>query len=177
MVCLPMVTSRRDRKRLLWEDKNPEKLAAHKAVFVAIASGELVEPDPPTCESCGEVTRLVAHHEDYALQLDVNWICSYCHYWLHEGVSPAPPRKRPVPSPRQRRHKLQQEKRQLGRPSKEISPQHRSREWGNFYRCEATPLWGGVLKQCRGSSEKGKRFCERHKFWKADDKRPRKKGR
>jgi hypothetical protein len=156
----------KNRRWRRWVNDNPKKRSAQSAVSAAIASGALVEPDPPACESCGTVTRLVAHHENYDLQLDVNWICHHCHYWLHEGVSPAPPRTRPAPPPRQRKQR-KKSARKAGRPRAES----KSRRKPNFYRCEATPLRGLESAQCTRNAEHGKRFCDRHQFWRADDKR------
>ena len=58
----------------------PKKYAAHKAVSKAVKSGVLV---PQSCECCGESDRVHAHHDDYARQLDIRWLCTPCHKKWH----------------------------------------------------------------------------------------------
>ena len=68
-----------------WQAENPEKRAAHEAVHSALRSGSLVRPE--TCERCGTEDQpiaggrrlLQAHHADYLLPLEVEWLCSLCH--------------------------------------------------------------------------------------------------
>lgn len=60
-----------------WDDRNPEKKAAHIAVHNAIRDGRLVRQP---CEVCETVT-VHAHHDDYSKPLDVRWLCV-----KHHGV-------------------------------------------------------------------------------------------
>ena len=57
----------------------PEKRLAYRKVLRAIASGELVRQP---CEICG-AEKVQAHHEDYSRPLDVIWLCSLHHHWIH----------------------------------------------------------------------------------------------
>lgn len=60
--------------------KYPEKAAAHDAVRDALQSGRLVRP--ATCERCGSMKPLHAHHDDYSLPLAVVFACRDCHRHL-----------------------------------------------------------------------------------------------
>lgn len=58
--------------------RHPEKAAAKAAVSAAVRSGRL-QRQP--CEKCG--ARAQAHHDDYARQLDVVWLCPEHHGERH----------------------------------------------------------------------------------------------
>lgn len=58
----------------------PRKYAAHIAVRNALKAG-LIIPQP--CETCGRSENLHAHHDDYARQLDIRWLCAACHKDWH----------------------------------------------------------------------------------------------
>lgn len=60
---------------------NPEKIKARSALDYAVRSGRVVRPD--RCEACGGVGPVEGHHPDYALPLDVVWLCRRCHVDLH----------------------------------------------------------------------------------------------
>jgi hypothetical protein len=65
-----------------WIKRNPEKLAAHKAVRGALSHGELaIGP----CDQCGMTAAIVAHHFDYTKPLEVVWLCRIHHRQLHYG--------------------------------------------------------------------------------------------
>jgi hypothetical protein len=66
-----------------WKKKSKEKMAAHKILSRAIASGEVVRP--ARC-SCGNPNPL-GHHEDYSKPLDVKWLCPSCHKKLHYSMT------------------------------------------------------------------------------------------
>lgn len=67
-----------------------EKRAAHKAVHLAILSGELVRPK--ACSLChDEVWRINGHHVDYSKQLEVRWLCGLCHSKVHREGEDAKP--------------------------------------------------------------------------------------
>ena len=63
-----------------WEDHNPEKRSAHKAVERALAKGTLVRQP---CERCAATIGVHAHHDDYAKPLDVRWLCPIHHRDRH----------------------------------------------------------------------------------------------
>lgn len=65
-----------------WAKSNPQHYGIRKKLFRAVASGKLVKPD--ACSECGTVGRVVGHHEDYDKPLNVQWVCSRCHYAIHE---------------------------------------------------------------------------------------------
>lgn len=60
-----------------WRERNPEKVAAWRAVQEAVRTGELMVPD--ACERCGSDGPLDAHHADYSKPLEVEWLCKPCH--------------------------------------------------------------------------------------------------
>lgn len=59
---------------------DPQKYKARNAVANALRKGE-IERKP--CFFCGSEKCLEAHHHDYALPLDVYWLCKTCHGKLH----------------------------------------------------------------------------------------------
>lgn len=66
--------------------------ACHRRVRDAIKAGELVRPE--FCERCGVAPgmtktgapKIQAHHHDYALPLEVEWLCTKC----HRAITPLP---------------------------------------------------------------------------------------
>lgn len=63
---------------------NPEKRKAHTAVSNALRDGKLVKPE--RCEVCRENTpKLHGHHDDYKKQLEVRWLCNFCHREWHRN--------------------------------------------------------------------------------------------
>ena len=62
-----------------WRKKNPLKVKAHRAVFVAVRSGALI-PQLCFCGKKGE-----AHHPDYTKPLDVLWYCKPHHRMADRG--------------------------------------------------------------------------------------------
>lgn len=54
---------------------NPEKDAARRKVGAAVKSGVLRKHP---CERCGS-EKSQAHHHDYSVPLDVEWLCFRCH--------------------------------------------------------------------------------------------------
>lgn len=57
-----------------WQERNPEKRAAHAAVWSALRSGALVKgPCVRLGDDCSG--RIEAHHEDYSRPLEVVWAC------------------------------------------------------------------------------------------------------
>jgi hypothetical protein len=57
--------------------------AAHSKIARAIKRGLLERPS--TCEFCGKIGRVEAHHEDYNKPLEVIWLCPICHRNYHLG--------------------------------------------------------------------------------------------
>jgi hypothetical protein len=64
-----------------WKQHNQNKLLAHRAVFIALRAGKLMQED---CQQCGK-HKTQAHHEDYLEPLQVIWLCKKCHTKLHKG--------------------------------------------------------------------------------------------
>lgn len=62
-----------------WNNQNRQKLRAHAAVRQALRDGRLKRG---RCEACGSF-RVEAHHDDYAMPLDVRWFCRRHHQQLH----------------------------------------------------------------------------------------------
>lgn len=63
-----------------YEDRNPQKRAAHIATGNAIRDGRLVRRP---CEVCGATTSQ-AHHDDYSKPLNVRWLCTTHHAEWHK---------------------------------------------------------------------------------------------
>jgi hypothetical protein len=64
-----------------WMRLNPEKRRAHHIVDKAIMRGKIKRPE--TCQKCGLVLKLHAHHNDYSKPLKVYWVCPSCHRIIH----------------------------------------------------------------------------------------------
>ena len=65
-----------------YRSRNRIKYLAHNIVNNAIKSGKLVKSE--TCEQCGKShTYIHGHHDDYALPLNVRWLCPPCHSSWH----------------------------------------------------------------------------------------------
>lgn len=62
---------------------NPLYGPAHVMLRRAVEKGIVLKPS--TCSVCGNETRLVGHHRDYAKPLDVVWVCDVCHKKMHKG--------------------------------------------------------------------------------------------
>ena len=58
----------------------PQKINAHARVRSAILAGKLTKCP---CEICGN-NIVQAHHEDYSKPLEVIWLCSKHHAWIHQ---------------------------------------------------------------------------------------------
>ena len=62
----------------------PQKYHAHSKVGNAVRDGKITKPH--NCEVCGEEKRVVGHHKDYSIPLDVDWLCQPCHVaWHHKN--------------------------------------------------------------------------------------------
>lgn len=64
-----------------WAKRNPEKRAAHIILGNAVRDGKIRKP--ATCSRCGKGGRIHAHHHDYTLPLEVEWLCAGCHKQEH----------------------------------------------------------------------------------------------
>lgn len=62
----------------------PEKTKARSILNKEIAAGRILRPSH--CESCFEERFVEGHHEDYSKPLDVEWLCTKCHKYLHRKV-------------------------------------------------------------------------------------------
>ena len=58
-----------------------DKVRAHNLVSQAKRKGLLIKPTE--CSDCGSSNMIEGHHEDYALPLDVIWLCRKCHKGFH----------------------------------------------------------------------------------------------
>ncbi len=58
-----------------------QKIKARSAVYLALAKGSLKRPT--RCTNCDKAKKLHAHHNDYTMLLDVEWLCAKCHMALH----------------------------------------------------------------------------------------------
>lgn len=56
------------------------KQAARRVFHRALGSGEVTKPD--SCQRCGSLETIEAHHGDYSKPLDVEWLCRDCHRGL-----------------------------------------------------------------------------------------------
>lgn len=62
-----------------YKRRNPDKVAAHRAVATARKAGRL---RPGVCEVCGS-PEVEAHHDDYSRRLAVRWFCREHHRAQH----------------------------------------------------------------------------------------------
>lgn len=69
-----------------YNDPNPYKDIARKAVHNAVRRGALVRPNE--CEDCGIGCKPEGHHDDYNEQLEVRWLCLTCHGEQHQKTKP-----------------------------------------------------------------------------------------
>lgn len=65
----------------IYKAKYPLRVIAKNTLNSAVKSGKLICPDK--CTSCGNLSKIEAHHEDYTKPLDVVWLCKKCHQSLH----------------------------------------------------------------------------------------------
>jgi len=73
------------KSRKKWINKNPEARSAHVILGNAVKNGRIKKPH--NCSRCGKYERsrkIHAHHHDYALPLDVTWLCAQCHTDEHK---------------------------------------------------------------------------------------------
>ena len=63
-----------------YSKKYPEKAKSKEKLKYAINSGIIKRQQ---CEICGG-TNSHGHHEDYSKPLDVVWLCSKHHSWIHQ---------------------------------------------------------------------------------------------
>jgi len=61
--------------------KFPNKHRAHIKVTTALSAGRLTKRP---CEVCGDDKYVHAHHDDYAEQLNVRWLCPIHHKKWHK---------------------------------------------------------------------------------------------
>jgi hypothetical protein len=59
----------------------PDILKARSNVGYALAKGRMNKPD--ACQKCGARGKVEAHHNDYSMPLQVDWLCRSCHSYLH----------------------------------------------------------------------------------------------
>lgn len=62
-------------------EADPVKRAARVALGNAVRDGKIKKA--PECEVCAVSADLHGHHEDYTKSLDVIWVCSACHAFIH----------------------------------------------------------------------------------------------
>jgi hypothetical protein len=72
----------RQRATATYREKHPEKSKAVYAVSNAVRDGRLIKKP---CVFCGK-KRVHGHHCDYSKPLDVVWLCSKHHVWVHRLV-------------------------------------------------------------------------------------------
>ena len=65
---------------------NPVKARGHRILTAALAKGTLVRSTE--CETCGEESRTIGHHDDYLKPLDIRWLCRSCHAAWHKADGP-----------------------------------------------------------------------------------------
>jgi hypothetical protein len=78
------VEARRERAKASprrYPESDPLKRAARVAVGNAVRDGKLLRP--PECQVCAVACEPHGHHEDYSRPLDVIWVCTACHAFIH----------------------------------------------------------------------------------------------
>jgi len=63
-----------------YRKRNPNKSKAHAKVAREIRKGNLFK-NP--CEECGSEEHVHAHHDDYAIPLNIRWLCAAHHKQWH----------------------------------------------------------------------------------------------
>lgn len=66
-----------------WAKRNKEKVRAQRKLQYAIRTGSIIRPD--RCEKCSRRRSVEGHHKDYAVPLDVQWLCRKCHTKLRRS--------------------------------------------------------------------------------------------
>lgn len=74
---------KRNERSAKWDKENPEKRRVHDRTMYAVQTGKLIRPN--VCSKCGKECKPQAHHEDYSKALEVIWLCSQCHFYLHHS--------------------------------------------------------------------------------------------
>jgi len=64
-----------------YRERFPNKYRSHGIVARAIRAGNLVRQP---CEVCGYDKNIHAHHDDYAMPLNVRWLCPIHHREWHD---------------------------------------------------------------------------------------------
>lgn len=64
------------------QESDPVKRAARIALGNALRDGKIQRP--PECQVCSVTDDLHGHHEDYSKPLEVIWVCSACHVFIHK---------------------------------------------------------------------------------------------
>lgn len=72
---------KRNERSANWEKQNPDKRRVHDRTIYAVETGKLIRPE--SCSECKKICTPHAHHEDYSKPLEVIWLCSTCHFYLH----------------------------------------------------------------------------------------------
>lgn len=65
-----------------YRKEHPLRNRANYRAEKAIKEGTINKPDK--CEICGKEVKLLAHHKDYTLPLDVMFVCQPCHKVIHK---------------------------------------------------------------------------------------------
>jgi hypothetical protein len=80
---------RRVKKRAGWKKKrDPLKEKASRTLRNAVAAGKVHKP--AACEMCHRACIAHGHHHDYSKPLEVAWLCSICHGFVHRKVTNEP---------------------------------------------------------------------------------------
>lgn len=75
--------ARRDR-----QVENPAHRLARLKIWRAVKAGRMQRP--LTCQQCGAHRRVQAHHHDYSLPYEVEWLCLICHgqrHWKEQPIA------------------------------------------------------------------------------------------
>ena len=70
-----------------WATRNPEKVAASRAVSEAVRSGRLIRSHK--CAVCGSTKNVEAHHENYSEPLKIIELCKIHHWEADRNLRPA----------------------------------------------------------------------------------------
>ena len=65
-------------------DNHPERKKFFGQYQNAIKNGVLIRPK--NCTLCGNTGKIHGHHHDYSKPLNVVWMCSDCHHYVHKKV-------------------------------------------------------------------------------------------
>ncbi len=70
------------KNRANYQQRHREKHLAHRAVEEAVRMGRIIKPT--ACPRCNSDKLIEAHHKDYTMRYEIEWMCRTCHRREHD---------------------------------------------------------------------------------------------